>query len=326
MPAEWEPHARCWMQWPHREGFVFDDLTATQTAYARTALTIREFEPVTLIVHPDGLTKARELCGAKIDYLALPIDDAWARDSGPNFVVHDRTLAASVFGFNAWGMKYAHLRHDMAVGHRVAEHLTIRTFTADIFMEGGGVNVDGQGTVLTSESCILHPNRNPGITHSQAERALCDALGATKVVWVPGDPDDEETDGHVDGVACFSQPGQVLCSSASADFEERRRIGRANKAALLKQCDALGNPFTVVDLPEANDAHGQGDRFCRSYVNFYIANGGVVLPSYGIPADALAAGIVGEAFPGRRVVAVAVHAIAVGGGGLHCITQQQPQI
>ncbi|MBT8098851.1 MAG: agmatine deiminase family protein, partial [Gammaproteobacteria bacterium] len=149
MPAEWELHERCWMQWPYRDDFVWPDIAGTQAAYARVAAAVRRFEPVTMIVSSAELDRARAVCGDDIDYLVMPLDDSWARDSGPNFVKNGDALAASIFHFNAWGQKYDATRNDAAIGHRVAEFLGIPTFTANVFMEGGGINVDGQGTVLT---------------------------------------------------------------------------------------------------------------------------------------------------------------------------------
>jgi len=179
MPAEWEEHERCWMMWPYRDGFVWDDISRTQEAYARVAQTVRRFEPVTMVVREDDLGVARSLCGENIDFLVMPIDDSWARDAAPNFVKCGDKLAASVFHFNAWGQKFLHYRNDAAVGHRIAEHLAIPGFTSNVFMEGGGINVDGKGTILTSESCILNPNRNPGLTRTEAEVILCEALGGS---------------------------------------------------------------------------------------------------------------------------------------------------
>ncbi len=191
-------------------------------------------------------------------------------------------------------------------------------------MEGGGINVDGEGTILTSESCVLNENRNPGLTKADAERALCDALGGEKVIWVPGDPDDLETDGHIDGLACFVGPGAVLCEVGCPDFPDRHKDLQENLKALRKATDASGRKLEVVPIDEAFDADARSDRFCRSYVNFYIANGGIVLPRYGTPTDKIAFDTIQKAFPEHRLVALDIGEIAIAGGGIHCITQQQP--
>jgi agmatine deiminase len=324
MPAEWEPHERCWMQWPGRDDFIWADLNETQLAYARVANAVRRFEPLAMIVSPDSLQEARGKCGDGIDYLVMELDDSWARDSGPNFVKRGDELAASVYHFAAWGQKYPHFRNDAAVGHRIAEHLAIPTFTANVFMEGGGINVDGEGTILTSESCILNENRNPGLTRSEAEQILCDSLGGDKVIWVPGDPADLETDGHIDGVACFVRPGVVLCETGSPDDPGRCKDLRENLSALEKASDAAGRNLEIITIAEAHDADATSDRFCRSYINFYIANGGIVFPSYGTACDVVAIETVQAAFPDHEIATVDINAIAEGGGGIHCITQQQP--
>lgn len=324
MPAEWEPHERCWMQWPDRDDFIWQHIGKTQDAFARVAKAVRRFEPLTMIVSSESLQDAQGLCGGDIDYLVMDLDDSWARDSGPNFVKKGDDLAASIYHFAAWGQKYPHFRNDAAVGHRVSEHLNIPTFTSNVFMEGGGINVDGEGTILTSETCILNENRNPGLTKAEAENILCDSLGGDKVIWVPGDPEDLETDGHIDGIACFVRPGVVMCAVGSPDDPERCSDLRENVTALQKASDAAGRKLEIMTIGEAHDADATSERFCHSYINFYIANAGIVFPSYGIPTDADAAATIQAAFPDHQIATIDVNDIAIGGGGIHCITQQQP--
>lgn len=324
MPAEWEPHERCWMQWPHRADFVWPDLGRTQTAYAKVARAIRRFEPVTMMVSEEGMADARALCGDGVDYFVVPLDDSWARDSGPTFVKSGDELAASVFLFNAWGQKYDRYHNDAAVGHRVAEWLGIRTFSANAFLEGGALTVDGEGTIITAEQCMLNDNRNPGMTKNEAERILCDALGGEKVIWVPGDPEDSETDGHIDALACFVRPGVVLCAVGAEELPERRKNLHENWKALENATDARGRTLELVPLGEAFDATATSDIYCNSYMNFYIANGGIVFPSFASELDQAAQSVVNKLFPDRALVAVEVTDIAPGGGGIHCITQQQP--
>ena len=325
MPAECAEHERCWMMWPYRDDFVWPDISRTQEAYARVAKTIRCFEPVTMLVRDEDLETARSICGENIDFLVMPLDDSWARDAGPNFVKNGDKLAASVFHFNAWGQKYPEFRNDAAVGNRIAEHLDIPSFTSNVFMEGGGINVDGQGTILTSESCILNPNRNPGLTRSEAETILCDALGGTTVIWVPGDPDDLETDGHIDGLACFVRPGVVLCEVGCPDFPDRYKNLQENFHALELARDAQGNRLEIIKIDEAYDAEPLSDKYCQSFINFYIANGGIIFPRYGTATDEAAQATVRRAFPDHELATVDIDDIAIAGGGIHCITQQQPK-
>ena len=171
MPAEWEPHERCWMAWPCRLDFWGDNLAATQKAYADVANAISTFEPVTMLAPPQHREAATRLCSGNVTVLPVELDDSWTRDNGPNFVVNDAgELAASIFHFNAWGKKHEPWGKDAALGHRLAEYLGIRTFSSSVYMEGGGINVDGRGTVLTTEQCILNPNRNPGLTKDEADK------------------------------------------------------------------------------------------------------------------------------------------------------------
>jgi len=325
MPPEWAEHERSWMQWPYRDDFVWHDVAATQQAYAWVAKAIRQFEPITMMVREADFANAQALCGESVDFLIIDLDDSWARDSGPNFVKNGDKLAASLFHFNAWGEKYEEFRNDAAVGHRVAETLQIPTFTSNVFMEGGGILVDGEGTILTSEQCILNSNRNPGLTKAEAEIILCDALGGETVVWVPGDPADNETDGHIDGIACFVKPGVVLCEVGCPDFPDRMKDLAENRRALELAKDAQGRSFEIIEINEAYDAESASDKFCQSFVNFYIVNGGIIFPEYGTPTDKLAQAIVQEAFPNHKLVPVNIDDIGIAGGGIHCITQQQPK-
>ena len=325
MPAEWERHERCWMAWPCRLDFWGDNLAATRQAYADVANAIGEFEPVTMLATPRDADSARRLCSNKVAVLATDLDDSWTRDSGPNFVVNDAgELAASIFHFNAWGKKHEPWAKDAALGHRLAEYLGIRTFSSGVFMEGGGINVDGCGTVLTTEQCILNANRNPGLTRDEAAKILCNALGTSNVVWLPGDPEDTETDGHVDGIACFLQPGKVLVEVCPARGTERYDNTQANLDAVRNARDADGNSFDVEIIEEAYEAEMRSDIFASSYINFYIANGGIVMPGFGIDRDQDAREQLATLFPDRDVVQVNISDIALGGGGIHCITQQQP--
>ncbi len=325
MPAEWEPHERCWMAWPTFVELWGEKLVAAQAGYAGVAKAIARFEPVTMLVPPHALATARKSCGPSVDVLEIDLDDSWTRDSGPNFVKKaNGGLAASIFHFNAWGGKYERFRKDAALGHRLAEHLGIRTFSSPLFMEGGGINVDGEGTLLTTEQCVLNANRNPGITKAEAEQEFLHALGVEKVIWLAGDPDDQETDGHVDGIACFVRPGVVMVEVCPDEDSHRYAPLNENLEILRDATDAKGRPLEVITVNEAHEAQSDGRLFCRSYINFYLANGAVIVPGYGIERDTEFVSFVEQAFPDRTVVQVDVTGIAVGGGGIHCITQQQP--
>lgn len=326
MPAEWVPHERCWMAWPCRLDFWGSNLAATRRTYADVANTIAAFEPVTMLARPVDVEEARRACSSSVTVLAIDIDDSWTRDNGPNFVLNEAgELAASIFHFNAWGGKHVPWAKDAAVGHRIAEYLGVPTYSAPIFLEGGGINVDGEGTLLTTEQCVLNENRNPGIDKEEASRVLCEALGVNKVIWLPGDPDDIETDGHVDGIACFLEPGKVLIEICPARGTARHDALQANVEALREQRDASGRNLDIEFIEEAYEADKRSEIFSCSYINFYLANGAVIMPAFGIDRDNDAREKIASLFPGRQVAQVNISDVALGGGGIHCITQQQPR-
>jgi agmatine deiminase len=326
MPAEWEPHARCWMAWPHREDLWGVRLPQTQAAYARVARAIARFEPVTIVATPDAVAEAGRQCGSLVNTFSLEIDDAWVRDTGPAFLrTDDGSPAATAWHFNGWGRSIEPFQADARIAERLSAHLAFPLYRSALHLEGGAISVDGAGTVITTDSCLLNPNRNPGLTRRDAEQELCHALGASKVIWLPGElSEGDMTDGHVDGLACFARPGLLLLESRTDPSDPRAEVLRENRRALRGVSDARGRPIEIVEMEDAWQAERPNDAFCISYVNFYLANGGVIMPSYGIDTDAPARAIVERAFPRRRVIQLDVRDIATGGGGIHCITQQQP--
>ena len=321
MPAEWQTHARCWMAWPCREGFNSE---ATCRNYAEVAKVISSFEPVSMVVHPRDREMAQAVLGNDIECVEIPIDDGWFRDNGPNFLITDHgDVAAACFAFNAWGGNYEPFDDDAQAGPRLLSQLGLRMFQSEMTAEGGGITVDGEGTLITTETCFLNPNRNPGWSKGEVEAELCRMLGVTKVIWIPGDPYEDETNGHVDGLAAFVAPGRVLVEAALDRAHPRYDILMENRRALEGQTDAMGRALDLIFIEDAWQCDG-GDRFCTSYINSYIANGAVIVPSYGLPADDRARAIYQQLFPQREVVSLRIDDIAPGGGGIHCITQQQP--
>ena len=324
MPAEWAPHKRTWMMWPSRDA-VWDDIAATRRDYAAVAHAIREFEPVTMAVRPQDHADARAMLDANIDLLETAIDDSWARDAGPVFVTHpDGSRAATTFRFNAWGGKYQPFDSDAAFGAVAAEMAGVRRFASRLIAEGGGISVDGEGTVITTETCFPNPNRNPDWTRDAIEAELKEMLGAEKVIWLPGNPLEDETDGHTDGIAIFVAPGVVLMECPDDLSSDWNRHLQANIDAMQGQTDAKGRTIRIVTVPEAVEAPSRHPKFCRSYINSYLVNGGVVMPCYGVAADTEAREIFRSLFPDRRIREVRIDNIAIGGGGIHCITQQEP--
>ena len=325
MPAEWVRHDRCWMSWPHRADIWQGTLDRTQRSYAAVAQAIRRFEPVTMIAHPDGVDMAKRLCGPGIDVLPIHIDDSWCRDNGPTFVKNGMGgLAGIAWRFNAWGGKFTPYDDDARLGERLLKQLGVPVYRSALTLEGGAIHVDGEGTLLTTETALLNDNRNPGWTKAEVERELRNALSVEKIIWLPGDENEYITDGHIDGLACFVRPGVVLYETNPDNEDPHHGVLVENLKALKGATDAKGRTIDLIPIEEAFEAEVVGDHFSRSYINFYIANGGIVMPGYGTPGDARAKAVVAEAFPDREVVQVDLRAIAPGGGGIHCITQQQP--
>jgi agmatine deiminase len=248
------------------------------------------------------------------------------RDNGPTFVVDGQGRVAGVhWRFNAWGEKYADYDQDAAVGGAVLEHLKMRRYEAPIVLEGGAIHSDGEGTILTTESVLLNPNRNPGITREEVEEILAAYVGARKVIWLGQGLVDDETDGHIDNLACFVKPGVVLALTANDPADGNHEALKENLARLRAESDARSQPLEVIEIEQPRARYTrEGRRLALSYINFYLANGAVILPAFEDPQDARASEIIAKAFPDRQIVQVPAADIVFGGGGIHCITQQQP--
>ena len=333
MPAEWEEHARCWMAWPCRESLWGDRLDDAREAYAEVARAIAAFERVTMICNSADVAEASLACGGGIEMLSLPIDDSWVRDIGPTFLVNRRPgaggepLGGVDWRFNGYGEKYPDHANDAALAEQIIERVGARRFGVPFVLEGGAIHVDGEGTLIATEECLLHPNRNRGLAKEQVEEHLKAMLGVTKVIWLPYGYEDDETDGHVDEVACFVRPGVILAQTTNDPDDGNFERFRENVAALRAATDARGRALQVVTVPQPErQERGDGRRLTLSYVNFCIANGGVVMPSFDAPQDDRAFRTLRELFPGRSVVQVRATDIVQGGGGIHCITLQQPAV
>ena len=324
MPAEWAWHSCCWMAWPCRAG-LWDDPAAVAREYADVANAIARFEPVNMLVPPGRQEEARDLLADGVSLIEMPIDDSWTRDTGPNFLVNAKgELAGSTWVFNAWGGKYRGYDQDARMGSRILRLAGAREYGSKLVAEGGGVTVDGEGTVITTGSCFPNANRNPGWSRSEITAELCRTLGAEKVIWLPGDPEETETDGHVDGICAFIEPGRVLLEICPDEQAPHYRVGQRNLEALRGQTDARGRHLELEFIHEGYYHPERHERQCASYVNSYLANGAVIVPGYGCDRDAAAVATYQRMYPERAVVQVQIGHIALGGGGIHCITQQQP--
>ncbi|MFJ5234111.1 agmatine/peptidylarginine deiminase [Kitasatospora sp. NPDC088391] len=327
MPAEWTQHQGCLMAWPVRADLWGAVLTEAQQEYAEVARAVARFEPVTMVAPPGHGEQAAAMCGGEgITVLELPLDDSWFRDSAPIFVLDtDGNRAGVDFRFNAWGRKHTPWEGDDRISALLLERLGVPAIRSEMVLEGGAITVDGEGTLITTEQCLLHPNRNPDLTREEIEAELKARLGVTKVIWLPyGGLLDTETDGHVDGVCAFAAPGRVIVQLPDDPEHPDYARMRANRAVLEHSTDAQGRPFEIVDVPQAAFVEVDGQRTEVGYLNHYLANGGVVVPVAGHPADEGALAVLAAAHPGRKVVGVRARALAFGGGGIHCITQQIP--
>lgn len=331
MPAEWETQSSTWLGWPvaeYRAGLWGDYYPQVCAEFALLAQTIARFQPCIVTAHFSQAVQAQALCGPTVQVLAVAAEDNWVRDCGPIFLQGSRgQLGAAVFRFNAWGEKYQPYDGCQQLGQDMARHAGAIIFNSHLILEGGSFYVDGQGTLLTTESCLLHPNRNPAWSRAEIETELQRMLGVEKIIWLPGNPDEVETNGHVDGIASFIAPGKLLCQSAREEQGEYYRIMRENRRALELATDARGNHFELLDLlsPAVSDRYGS-ERYCDCYANYILVNGAVISTAFGGPEDAAALQAFALAFPDREVILLPVTHISIGGGSMHCSTQQQPAV
>lgn len=325
LPPEWALHDRCWMAWPCRTEVWGAGLSAAEDAYAAVARAIASFEPVTMIAPPDRAEEASARCGPEVIVEVLPLDDSWMRDIGPTFLCNGEGGIAGVsWRFNAWGEKYATYAEDAALAGRLLDKMDAERYDAPFVLEGGAFHGDGEGTLIVTESVLLNANRGGPGTRSGMEKLLADWLGIRKVIWLPSGLTDDETDGHVDNVACFTGPGAVLVLVAPSSDDPNHEVLQRNLSVLESETDALGRPLTITEIEQSTLCDEEGRLLAASYINFYVANGGIVMPKFSNNQDEAAADAVQAAYPDRTVVQVDARAIVRGGGGIHCITQQQP--
>lgn len=349
MPGEFEPHSGCWIAWPERTDNWRLGAKPAQEAFAAVATAIAASELVTMAVSDAQFENCRALLPPEVRVVEVSTDDAWLRDTGPTFVVDGNGGRRGVdWRFNAWGGTegglYFPWDRDDRVAAKVLEIEGDDRYRAPIVLEGGAIHVDGEGTVLTTEECLLNPNRNPGLSREQIERVLLDHLGAEKVIWLGGGVFEDETDGHVDNLACFARPGTVLLTWTDDEADPQHQISLDARERLEAATDARGRALEVALLPSpgplqisAEEAEGvdaaegtiprrAGDRLAASYVNFYLGNSRIVYPLLDPRHDTDAAAILRRVFPEREVVGVPAREILLGGGNVHCITQQVPAV
>ncbi|MDF2670933.1 MAG: agmatine deiminase family protein [Paenibacillus sp.] len=333
MPPEWAPHTRTFLSWPVQTSMVYpDDYEAVCQGYAEIAKAIAEFEPVTMIVNPADAEFVRSFFteSPNVDLLTIPHNDAWFRDNGPTFVVDGQGGIAGVnWRFNAWGGKYAPWDLDDNVAPQLLEQFGVRRFDAPLVMEGGSIHVDGEGTLLTTEECLLNTNRNPDMTREQIEDYLRQYLNISKVIWLKQGLSGDETDGHVDNIACFAAPGQIILQVCDDPEDDNYAITQENLRILGAATDAQGRKLEIIKIQQPPIQSYEDTRLTLSYLNFYFVNDGIILPVFGGSAaqtDQLAEQVLSKTFPNRRILTVNGMAIIREGGNVHCTTQQMPAV
>ncbi|MND92889.1 putative agmatine deiminase [compost metagenome] len=328
MPMESERHTRTLMQWPVSvDVYGARDLAAVQANILAIANAISEHEPVAMMAAPGARGLNRDRFGEGVEFWDIPTDDLWCRDSGPTFVKDaDGELAVAHIRFNGWGDKQRH-RNDGLIAERVAARLGLSLIDSGVIGEQGGLEHDGAGTMMAHASCWVNDNRNPGLSADQIAERLGAAIGASKMIWAPGVKDADITDYHIDSLARFTGPGQVLIQiDDELDPEDPWSVAAHETLSILQQAtDARSRPLDIRRLPEPIDIRAAGDDFVSSYVNYYVCNGAVIAPQFGDRrADAEAREILAALYPGREVVQLNIDALGASGGGIHCATQQQP--
>jgi len=324
MPGEFEPHAATWMAWPCRDELWGNLLDEVKTDFARLARAIAVYEPLNMLARAQDTDEAQRSCGPGVRVVECPLDDSWTRDSGPTFLVGRDGLLATAWTFNAWGGKYTPYDQDAMIARRIAESIDVPVVASEMVLEGGAIFSDGEGTLVTTMSCLLNPNRNPHLGPREIELELKRVLGAEKIIWLPGDVTETETDGHIDGLMAFASPGRIVVEVCADRSDPRYEILLENRRALELAVDARGRRFELLGIEEAPRKADGGPRYCRSYVNYYCVNGAIIAPAYGASSDFRVQAVLKSAYPDRDIVMLPIGAIATGGGGFHCVTQQQP--
>lgn len=330
MPPEWHRHAATWLTWPKDPLTWPDRVPQAEEAYLQIMAALAPHERVNLLVDDEETESAvRARCtfphADNVHFVRLPTVDSWIRDYGPNFLVNDAGgLAYNDWEFNAWGDKYKELKRDSAIPARLEPILRVPRFVPGIVMEGGAIDVNGAGVVITTEQCLLNPNRNPHLDRAEIEDYLRAYLGAEQVLWLGEGIVGDDTDGHIDDIARFVAADTIVCALEEDPTDANYKLLRANHERLRRATDARGRPFEIVTLPMPGAVFGRDDRLPASYANFYIANGVVLAPVFGHANDARAVETLQQVFKDRAIVPINAEALVWGMGTLHCLTQQQP--
>jgi len=337
MPAEWEPHAATWLAWPHKEESWPGNFGPIPAVWVEMVRALAPHERVNILVNDAtaaasvrDLLQVAQVPRDAVSLHLIPTNDAWARDHGPTFVTRQvdgcSELAAIDWIYNAWGGKYPPWELDDVVPQKIAPLLGIRLFEPGIVLEGGSIDVNGSGTLLTTEACLLNPNRNPHLSRAQIERYLRDYLGVRHILWLGEGIAGDDTDGHIDDLARFVDPATVVTVLESNPRDQNYEPLHANYERLRQMTDQDGRALRVLTLPMPEPVYYDGQRLPASYANFYIANSVVLVPVFGDPHDGEALRRLQQVFPRRRIVGIQARELVWGLGAFHCVTQQQPAV
>ena len=333
MPAEWEPQSAVWLSWPHNRRTWPGQFRPIPAKFAEIVAAISRFEEVRINLAKALQPRAESLINrakadlAKVTFYHHPTNDAWCRDHGPIFVKHDRTgeVAITDWKHNAWGGKYPPFDKDNAIPPKIARALGLRRFVINRVLEGGSIDVNGAGSLLTTESCLLNPNRNPSLTKAKIEQMLRDNLGVKQILWLGDGITGDDTDGHIDDLSRFYRPDGIVTAVEHNRSDENHAVLQKNLERLHHLRTSGGRKFRIVELPMPEPCFCEGQRLPASYANFLVINGAVLLPAFRQSRrDAQAAEVLAGCFPGREIIPIDCLELAWGLGTLHCISQQQP--
>ena len=333
MPAEWEPQEAVWLSWPHRHKTWPKHFRPIPKKFAEIVATISRFEDVRINCAAALQPQAKRLCaraGAamkRVKFFNHPTNDTWCRDHGPIFVKHKRTgeVALTDWDYNAWGRKYPHFEADDAIPSRISRSLRLRRFKKKMVLEGGSIDVNGAGLLLTTEACLLNKNRNPSLTRAEIEQTLREMLGVRTILWLGDGIVGDDTDGHVDDLSRFFAADGIVTAVERNKRDANYPMLAENLRRLRQMRTPSGKKFRIVELPMPAPVHCDGKRLPASYANFLVINGAVLMPAFRQPRrDAEAAAVLAACFPGREIIPIDCVELVLGLGTLHCISQQQP--
>lgn len=338
MPAEWEPHEATWLAWPHNPETWPGKMDKIPVVWVAMVKALSPREKVPILVNDEksekqalGLLQKGDVpISANIIFHRIPTNDSWIRDFGPIFIKNGKDVVVTDWIFNTWGGRWEPRPLDNAVPEKIATLTGHKILSTNIVLEGGSIDVNGKGTLLTTESCLLSPTRNPNLSRGEIEQKLLEYLGIKKVIWLKSGIAGDDTSGHIDDIARFVNPTTVVCISTKDSRDPNYEILQKNLELLKEATDQDGNRLTVIPLPMPKPIPGpkgigyQDDCLPASYANFYIANGVVLLPVFGQETDREATAILQSVFPDRKIIGIRAEDLVWGLGGIHCVTQQQP--